>query len=156
MTGTPYGTAAGPGSAAANQVINASQVAQTLQNLVISVNAILAQLTQITPALVRGSGQGGFTAHAGGGQGSAVVLTAQFNEVATVATAADSAALLTSTPGLWQGVQNAGAHALQLFGQGADTINGSPAGTGVSIPAGHSAICFCAVAGKWAMVPFAP
>lgn len=141
----------GPGD-----VVNVSQIAQSLQNLVTATNAILTQLRQITPSLVRGSGQGGFTAHAGGGQASATVLTAQVNQIGTVASAADSVALLASTPGLWQMVQNAGAHAAQVFGQGADTINGSPAATGVSLPAGHSAVFFCAVAGQWAMVPFSP
>lgn len=157
--GDPAGPGGAPlfsGAAPSAQVFNASQIAQTLQNLVNATNAILTQLKQITPSLTQGSSQGGVTAHAGGGQANAVKLTAQFNQVTTAASAGDSVALIVSAAGANQWVFNSGANAVQVFGQGADTINGQPAATGISLPAGHAAAFFCATAGQWASVPTAP
>lgn len=84
----------------------------------------------------------GLTAHAGGGQASALLLTGQTNSVDTVATAADSVKL---PPPQFVGQQinvlnNAGANSMQVFGSGTDTINGVATGTGVAQAAGKSAI----------------
>lgn len=90
------------------------------------------------------------TAHAGGGQASALQLTASINRVTTVGTAADSVKLPISAPGLSVVVINAAAvNAMQVFGTSPDTINGVATGTGVSLAAGKTATYFCTVAGAW-------
>lgn len=91
----------------------------------------------------------GITARAGGGQASAAALAAAINRVTTVATAADSVALPASAAGAWCVIINSGANALQLFGSGADTINGVAAATGVSVAAGKTYLVFCPAAGAW-------
>lgn len=90
---------------------------------------------------VPGSSATGITAHAGGGQASATLLTAQFNRVDTVTTAADSVKLPAPTY-IGQEVEvlnNAVANSMQVFGSGTDTINGVATGTGVAQAAGKMA-----------------
>ena len=99
--------------------------------------------------LVPGSVVTGITAHAGGGQGSAVVLTGEFNRVDTVTTAADSVALPAPS---YVGqqitvVNNAAANSMQVFGSGTDTINGVATATGVAQAAGKMAIYRAATIG---------
>lgn len=89
------------------------------------------------------------TAHSGGGQSSAVALTSTVNRVTTVANPADSVALPTSAAGLIVFVINAGANSLQVFGTGADTINGKTATTGVSQMPGAVSTFYCVTAGSW-------
>lgn len=86
----------------------------------------------------------GLTALAGGGKTGATPLTATLNNVATVASAADSVLLPPGEPGMWLLVRNSAANAMQVFGAGSDTINGAATGTGVSHPATTGAIYFCA------------
>lgn len=91
---------------------------------------------------VPGSTAIGLTAHAGGGQASALLLTAQYNRVDTVTTAADSVKL---PPPSYIGqeievVNNAAANSMQVFGSGTDTINGVATGTGVAQAAGKFAM----------------
>jgi hypothetical protein len=91
---------------------------------------------------VPGSTATGITAHAGGGQASAVLLTAQFNRIDTVATAADSVRLPAPTY-IGQEVEvmnNAAVNSVQVFGSGTDTINGVATGTGVAQAAGKFAM----------------
>lgn len=88
-----------------------------------------------------GSVATGITAHAGGGQASATLLTAQYNRVDTVATAADSVKL---PPPSFVGqviaiTNNDSADSLQVFGSGTDTINGVATATGVAQAAGKTA-----------------
>lgn len=90
----------------------------------------------------------GLTAHAGGGQTSATVMTHEINHFGTVASAADSGALPPATAGRRITVINAGAHAMQVFGQSPDTINGVATATGVSQVAGVTTYC-CPVNGQW-------
>lgn len=90
---------------------------------------------------VPGSVVTGIVAHAGGGQGSATLLTGQFNSVDTVATAADSVALPpASYPGQEVEVVNNTATSMQVFGSGTDTINGVATATGVAQAAGKMAV----------------
>lgn len=95
----------------------------------------------------------GLTAHAGGGQASALQLVAAMNEVTTVATGADSVALPLAVAGMVVYVENAaGANSMQVFGAGTDTINAVATGTGVAQAAGKSGVYFCvksAPAGAW-------
>lgn len=84
----------------------------------------------------------GLTAHAAGGQASALLLTGQSNSVDTVATAADSVKL---PPPQFVGQQinvlnNAASNSMQVFGSGTDTINGVATATGVAQAAGKHAI----------------
>lgn len=91
---------------------------------------------------VPGSTATGLTAHAGGGQASALLLTAQYNRVDTVATAADSVKLPAPSY-IGQEVEimnNAGVNSMQVFGSGTDTINGVATGTGVAQAAGKFAM----------------
>lgn len=99
--------------------------------------------------------QNDIIAHAGGGQGSATLLTKTVNYVPTVATAADSVKLRNTdgadgTFAYRQVVINGHAsNALQLFGFGTDTVNGAASGTGISLPAGKMASCYAPISGKW-------
>lgn len=89
------------------------------------------------------------TAFSGGGQGSAVALTAMLNRVSTVAAAGDSVKLPASAAGLEVGIINRGANPLQVFGAGTDTVNGIVTTTGVSQGVNTFAIYTCSVAGNW-------
>jgi hypothetical protein len=50
-------------------------------------------------------------------------------------------------------LRNDGAAAAQIFGQGADTINGVATGTGISIAPGMGAVFACTTAGAWTTTP---
>jgi hypothetical protein len=89
------------------------------------------------------------TAHAGGGQGSALLLTSLINRVSTVATTADSVALPASAPGLQVTLINNGSNSMQVFGSGTDTINGVAYATGVAQMANSVVMYVCTVAGSW-------
>jgi hypothetical protein len=92
----------------------------------------------------------GITAHAGGGQSSAVPLTTSINRVTTVGTAADSVVLPASAPGLSVTVINAAAsNALAVFPASGDAINALAANASYSLAAGKCATFFCTVAGNW-------
>lgn len=91
----------------------------------------------------------GITAHAGGGQASAVALTTEVNRVTTVATAGDSVKLPASAPGLTVIVINHGANSLQVYGAATDTIDDVATATGVSQMQGSVTIYSCTVAGTW-------
>lgn len=99
--------------------------------------------------LVFESAADALTANPGGSQASALALTAEVNTITTVATAADSVKLPAAYPGLTIVVINTGSNPMQVFGTGADTINGVAAATGVSQM--QSSVVFYAstVAGKW-------
>jgi hypothetical protein len=102
----------------------------------------------------------GITAFAGGGQGSATLLTKTNNSVDTVATAADSVKLPLATVGARIRVFNTTATSAQVFGSGTDTINAVATATGVALAAGKNAefvgivagTTSPAVAGKWRMI----
>lgn len=92
----------------------------------------------------------------GGGQASAVLLTAEVNRVtSSVATAApfDSVKLPVSAPGLDIVVINASANPIQVFGSGTDTINGLAAATGMTQAPSSVEVYFCPAAGVWTCDP---
>jgi hypothetical protein len=90
------------------------------------------------------------TAHVGGGQASALALTGTFNNVTTVASAADSVKLPASAVGLLVYVKNSAAsNSMQVFGAGTDTIDGVATGTGVAQASGKGALYFCPTVGTW-------
>ena len=92
----------------------------------------------------------GITALAGGAlSASTPVLTLGANTVTTVASGADSVVLPSAVAGSVVFVANAGASAMQVFGKGSDTINGTAGATGISV-ANNKRILFVAVTnGKW-------
>ncbi len=76
----------------------------------------------------------GITAFAGGGQSSATVLTGRFNNVTTVATAADSVKLPAAAAGLVVVVRNGAANALAVFPATGDAINALSANASITVP----------------------
>lgn len=120
-----------------------------------------SMLGQITNYLF--SSQKAITAFAGGGQASATQLTARYNQLDTVATAADSVKLPLALPGTSIFINNATATAAQVFGSAqnpenanaGDTIaaNNSSAqvatGTGVSQIANSGMWYVCTTLGQW-------
>lgn len=104
----------------------------------------------IASALLAQPSANSLTAHSGGGQGSALALTKQINNVATVAAPADSVKLPVSVAGRTITIINSAAtNAMQVFGAGTDTINGVATGTGVSQAAGTVVNYTCTLAGAW-------
>jgi hypothetical protein len=89
------------------------------------------------------------TAHSGGGQGSAVLLTSEVNRVSTVAAAGDSVLLPVSAAGLTLYVINSGANSCNVFPQTGDTIDGQAANTAVAQMANSIVIYSCSAAGAW-------
>jgi len=75
----------------------------------------------------------GITAFAGGGQGSATLLTGRYNVVETVATAADSVKLPLSPAGKLVVAINIGANSMELFPQSGHSIDISVADTPITI-----------------------
>jgi hypothetical protein len=89
------------------------------------------------------------TAHAGGGQTSAVLITGQTARVSTVATAGDSVKLPVSAAGLEVVLINSGANPMGVFGSGTDTIDGVATATGVTQMVNSMCIYSCVTAGAW-------
>jgi hypothetical protein len=89
------------------------------------------------------------TAHAGGGQGSAVPLVALINRVTTVATLGDSVMLPASAAGLSITVTNNSANSMQVYGSGTDTINSVATATGISQMVNSIVVYQCTTAGLW-------
>ena len=93
------------------------------------------------------------TAFAGGGQGSAVALTATINRVTVVATIGDSVKLPASAVGLILTVSNAAANALDVFPATGDLINANAANVALRINGGTTVSFWCTVAGTWHSSP---
>ncbi len=89
------------------------------------------------------------TAHAGGGQGSAVALTTQYNIVTVCATTGDSVKLEAAAAGLIQIVYNNTAHTLAVFPASGDTINSGSANASVNVLAGTQAIFTAGDSTNW-------
>lgn len=90
------------------------------------------------------------TAHAGGGQGSALALTSVINRITTVASAGDSVKLPVATPGLEITVINAAAvNSMNVFPNTGDAINALGANAAFALAATKVATFFCTVAGQW-------
>lgn len=92
----------------------------------------------------------GLTAHAGGGQGSATPITTQMARFTTVATAADSAVLPVSTPGMSYTVSNAAAaNSMNVFPATGEFINALAVNTAFAVVAGKTCEFVCMKAGQW-------
>lgn len=109
-----------------------------------------AQAAAGTPGPGLGTVANGITAFAGGGQASAVQLSAVYNRVTTVGTAADSVKLPKALPGAEINVVNAAAaNAMNVFPSSGDAINALAADAAFSMAANKAAKFFCVVAGTW-------
>lgn len=104
----------------------------------------------LTAGYVQQSAANALTAHAGGGQGSALQLARQINRITVVASAGDSVKLPVSVAGRVVTVINAAAaNAMDVFGQTGDIINALSANTAISVAANKTITFYCAVAGTW-------
>lgn len=89
-------------------------------------------------------------AHAGGGQALATPLTAMYNRVITVGTAADSVVLPPSKAGMEITVTNAAAlNSMNVFPATGEAINALAVNTAFAVAAGKTATFYCATAGQW-------
>jgi hypothetical protein len=95
------------------------------------------------------SSVGGLTALVGGGQTGATPLTAGFNIVANVASAADSVLLPVSKAGMWLIVKNTHANSLAIFPNTGETINAIAADAVYNLATVKTALFFCVAAGAW-------
>jgi hypothetical protein len=95
------------------------------------------------------SARTGYTAFAGGGQASAVPLTAAFNRVTVCATAGDSVRLPRAVPGATCVVFNRGAASMNVFPMTGQSINALAANTALAVAAGASARFVCVATGIW-------
>lgn len=91
----------------------------------------------------------GLTAHAGGGQGSAVLLKSGMNEVTVCATIGDSTILPASVAGADIYVANKGAASMNVFPATGEQINKAGANTAFAVAAGKNVIFFCVAVGNW-------
>jgi hypothetical protein len=85
-------------------------------------------------------------------QTGATQLTTNINDVVTNGVAGNGVRLQPSAAGMEITVSNSSANALQVYGTSPDTINGVATATGVSVPAGKTAIFVCFTAGAWRML----
>ena len=135
--------------------------------LAIVPKATLAQNTTVTipdpgvaaaEFVLNGGTSAAITAFAGGGKASATALTASFNVVTVVATAADSVGLPLAVLGKQVVVANMDTtDALAVFpaAAGTDTINNLATTVAFSVPAVTTSIFLCvasAPAGRWVVV----
>lgn len=89
------------------------------------------------------------TAFAGGGQASATALTAEINNVTTVATAGDSVKLKTAVAGAHQYIKNSGATALDIFPNTSDSIDALAVNLAIRIQPGSSIHFYAKDATVW-------
>lgn len=137
-----------------SQVISIPDSGTTTANFLISNSASTQTIATgnlaMTAGYVQGSAANALTAHAGGGQGSALALARQINRVTTVTTAGDSVLLPVSVAGRMVTVINAAAaNAMDIFPQSGDAINALSANTALSVAANKVVTFYCAVAGTW-------
>lgn len=89
------------------------------------------------------------TAFAGGGQTDAVQLTARFNRITTVTTAADSVKLPAAKAGASCFVFNKGANSANVFPSTGDKVNALSANAAYALAAAKGAMFVCMVDGTW-------
>lgn len=103
------------------------------------------------------NGANGLTAHAGGGQASALQLLAGLNEIDTCANDHDSVKLpsakrdTNNSPTIVM-VFNNTAHTLDIYPTSTDQIAGGGADVVFSVATKKSAIFFCAKNGSWGAI----
>ena len=103
---------------------------------------------QLVPRVA--SGADNLTAHAGGTQAAGLQLTAQWNRITTVGTAADSVVLPVSAPNMDVIVMNAAAaNSANVFPASGDTINALGANNAFALAANKAVHFYCVTAGQW-------
>ena len=104
----------------------------------------------LAPGFEALSATNGITAHSGGGQTNAVLLSAFLNRITTVAAGNDSVLLPVSTPGTMLIVKNAAAaNSANVYPQSGDAINALSANAAFALAANKCALFVCFVAGTW-------
>ena len=144
----------GSGADTINGVATATGISQPANSIEIYICATAGKWfvdagVGFSGSLFTESAKDNITAFATGGQTSATQLTTQTSRITTVATAGDSIKLPASAPGLELMVINSGANPMQVFGAGADTIDGVATATGVSQMTNSVVIYVCTTAGAW-------
>lgn len=91
----------------------------------------------------------GLTAHAGGGQGSALALTTIYNFIDTVATTNDSVKALPAIKNAFQYIQNNGINDLKIYPTSGDNFSGLSANAALIISSGNQLTIVCATTGTW-------
>lgn len=91
----------------------------------------------------------GITAFAGGGQASATQLTAEFNRVTVVATAADSVKLPAAVVGAVVTVVNKAANSMDVYPTSGEQIDGLGTNAPDACAAGAIITYRCGLAGQW-------
>lgn len=152
---------ANPGALKANNLSDLASIPTALVNLGLdpasnpTFNTVTGTINVTSPSFVSTgfnfiSSANALTAHAGGGQGSALALPKAVNRVTTVATAGDSVLLPAALAGRSVIVINAAAsNAMDCFPQSGEIINALAANTALSIAADSTVTFFCAVNGTW-------
>jgi hypothetical protein len=101
-------------------------------------------------ALPTVSSVNGLTAFSGGGQGSALLVPAQFNRVTTVGAANDSVKLPPAVAGVQITIANAAAaNSMNVFPATGEAINALGANAAYALAANKTANFYCMVAGQW-------
>lgn len=132
-------------NSAGSQTIATGSLIMSLGNLTMTAGNII-----MTAGYVRSSAANALTAHAGGGQGSALLLAREVNRVTTVGTAGDSVKLPVSVAGMQVVVNNsAAANAMDVFPNTGEQINALGANNALSVIADSTVLFVCAVAGQW-------
>jgi hypothetical protein len=98
----------------------------------------------------------GLTAHAGGGQNLAPLITTMISRFTTVATAGDSTTLPTGVAGMNLTVINASATSMNVFPDTGSIINALTANTAFALAAGKTAVFVTTLPGAWHTVPLVP
>jgi hypothetical protein len=93
----------------------------------------ISGVTLSSAGLAATSVAAGLTASVTQTQAGGLALTAQVNEVATVANASDAVTLAVMTPGQWQEVYNDGAHAMKVFPGASQAIDAAGANASVTL-----------------------
>lgn len=89
------------------------------------------------------------TAHPGGGQTNATVLTTNKNEVTVAASSGDSVKAITATVGAWQEIYNDSANDINAYPVTGQNFIGLAANAPLNVPVGGKLIITCFNAGVW-------
>jgi hypothetical protein len=144
----------GSGSDTVDDIAAATGVSQMAQSFVIY--SCVTAGAWYTEGLANGyagglqtvSYQDSITAHAAGGQGSAVPLTKMLNRISVCATTGDSVVLPVSKAGMEITVVNSGAANANVFAASGENMNGSLNGS-AAVTNAIPGIFFCITAGFW-------
>jgi hypothetical protein len=92
------------------------------------------------------------TAHAGGGRGSATVISTNWARLTTVATTGDSSVMRPAISPDFSVIIQDGSNSMQLFANGSDTILSAAGSVGIQVNAGVNGsvtLLYCLTNGAW-------